>query len=71
MELPRKELTFPIQVIGTTTHQISETRGILTPDLLCTSPVRSVFLEQACFPKSLRVPQFQSVPFLGLLATTP
>ena len=44
MELPGKELTFPIQVIGTTIHQVFQTRkqeGILIPELPGTNPVRS------------------------------
>lgn len=71
MELPRKELTFSIQVIGTTIHQISETRGILTPDLLCTSPVHSVFLNRHVFQSLCAGPSFSLFLFLDCLLQPP
>lgn len=71
MELPRKELTFSIQVIGTTIHQISETRGILTPDVLCTSPVHSVFLNRHVFQSLCAGPSFSLFLFLDCLLQPP
>lgn len=61
MEVPKKELAFAIQVIGTTIHQVSQTRkqgGILIPELPGMSPLRSVFLHGRIYQDLCACPSF-------------
>jgi len=70
MELSNKELTFPIEVIGTNIHRVSQTRKrgeILTPELLVLSELSS--LHRHTFQALCLCPSFSL--FLRLFATAP